>query len=196
MEEYVANCKKCGHLMTLEKVINNGSVVLTALYKCPKCGKKYIAEFDKFYDLNKPELLEIDTKGYDPDGYDTDGYDRDGYDSRGFDRKHIHRETSTPFDPSGYDWEVYDAAGLDERGFDREGFYKKTGERYNEDGLDWHGYDKDGYNKYDTDVYGHPRPGTEKPKKGPLSKEDKKQFIVLAIMALVFLGIYLLTLFL
>ena len=190
MEEYVAHCKKCGQLMTLEKVINNGAVLLTARYRCPKCGKIYVAEFDKFYDLNKPELYDFDASGYDPDGFDIDGYDRDGFDPRGFDRKHIHRETATPFNPSGYDWEGYDAAGLDERGFDREGFYKKTGERYNEAGMDWHGYDKEGYNKYGTDVYGHLRPGEEKSKR--VSDSDKKTLIGIGILLIVALGIYLL----
>lgn len=194
MEEYVAKCNQCGHKMTLEKVIRNGAVVLTALYKCPNCGKKCIAEFDKFYDLDKPDLYDIDANGYDIDGFDTDGYDRNGYDPRGFDRMHLHRETSTPFNPSGYDWEGYDADGLDERGFDREGFYKKTGERYNESGFDWHGYDKDGYNKYDIDCHGKFRSdGEEKPKRFSFTKkEDKKTFIVLIILSLVFLGIYFL----
>lgn len=188
MEEYIAKCNQCGHVMTLEKVIKNGAVVLTALYKCPNCGKKCIAEFDKFYDIDKPDLYDLDANGYDTDGYDADGYDRDGYDSGGFDRMHIHRETSTPFNPSGYDWEDYDADGLDERGFDREGFYKKTGERYNEAGFDWHGFDKDGYDKYGIDRYGNHRPGNKK----SISKENKKMLIYSFLWILVLLGIYLL----
>lgn len=188
MEEYVAKCNQCGHIMTLEKVINNGAVVFTARYKCHNCGKKCVAEFDKFYDLDKPELYDLDANGYDPDGFDADGYDRDGYDPRGFDRMHIHRETSTPLNPSGYDWEGYDKDGVDGRGFDREGFYKKTGERYNEEGFDWHGFDKDGHNKYGIDRHGNHRYGDEQ----PLSKDNRKTLISVFIMALVALGIYLL----
>lgn len=188
MEEYIAKCGQCGHTMSLEKVINNGAVVFTARYKCPNCGKKCVAEFDKFYDLDKPELYDLDANGYDPDGFDADGYDREGYDPRGFDRMHIHRETSTSLNPSGYDWEGYNKDGLDERGFDREGFYKKTGERYNEEGFDWHGFDKDGYDKYGIDRHGNHRSGDEQ----PLSKDNRKTLISVIIMALVALGIYLL----
>ena len=72
MEEYVAKCNQCGHIMTLEKVINNGAVVFTARYKCHNCGKKCVAEFDKFYDLDKPVLYDLDANGYDPDGFDAD----------------------------------------------------------------------------------------------------------------------------
>lgn len=188
MEEYIAKCNQCGHIMALEKVINNGSIVFTALYKCPNCGKKCIAEFDKFYDINKPDLYDLDANGYDPDGYDADGYNREGYDPRGFDRMHIHKETSSPFNTSGYDWEGYDADGLDERGFDREGFYRKTGERYNEAGIDWHGYNKYGYNEYGIDRYGNHHPSY----KVTLSNEGKKSFITSIIIGLILLGILIL----
>ena len=161
MEEYAARCNRCGHEMTLVKIIRNGAVVLTALYKCPDCGKECIAEFDKCYDLDKPDLYDIDENGYDPDGFDRDGYDRNGYDPRGFDRKHLHKDTASPFNPSGYDWEGYDAEGLDERGFDREGFYGKTGSKYDNDGYDWHGYKEDGYNEYGIDRHGKHRDGRE-----------------------------------
>lgn len=161
MEEYVARCNQCGHEMTLEKVIRNGAVVFTARYKCPSCGKKCIAEFDKFYVLDKPDLYDFDANGYDQDGFDADGYDRNGYDPGGFDKMHMHKDTSSPFNPSGYDWEGYDAEGLDERGFDREGFYRKTGKKYDEEGYDWHGYKRDGYNKYGIDRYGKLREGIE-----------------------------------
>ena len=165
MEKYIARCEKCGQIMSLEKVINNGAVLLKASYKCPHCGKMYTAEFDKFYNDDKPDLYEIGENGYDADGFDAEGYDKEGYDTGGFDRMHIHRETSTPYDSNGYDWEGYDADGLDERGFDRKGFYKKTGKKYNEDGKDWHGYDRNGYDEYGFDKHGNPQPGTEEPKK-------------------------------
>ena len=58
MEKYIARCEKCGQIMSLEKVINNGAVLLKASYKCPHCGKMYTAEFDKFYNDDKPDLYE------------------------------------------------------------------------------------------------------------------------------------------
>ena len=190
MEEYIAKCNRCGHEMTREKVIRNGAVVLTALYRCPACGKECIAEFDKYYDIDKPDLYDIDENGYDPDGFDRDGFDRNGYDPRGFDRTHVHKDTSSPFNPSGYDWEGYDAEGLDERGFDREGYYRKTGSKYDEDGYDWHGFKKDGYNKYGIDRYGKNRDGVE-----PVQDARKRRwvkFITNFLLTTVFILILLL----
>jgi hypothetical protein len=157
MEEFVARCGYCGQVMTTERIINNGAVVLTVLCRCPHCGKEYIAEFDKFSAIDQPELMEIDENGLDPDGYDAEGYDKDGLDPRGFDRAHIHHDTSSPYDSSGYDWEGYDSDGLDKRGFDRDGYYKKTESKYNKAGFDWHGYGKDGYNEFNIDKYGKHR---------------------------------------
>ena len=67
-EEFVAKCGSCGRVMTTERIINNGAVVLTVLCRCPNCGKEYVAEFDKFYDIDQPELMEIDENGKLKDG--------------------------------------------------------------------------------------------------------------------------------
>lgn len=189
MERYWAECESCGNNLLLKKIINNGADVLTAFCHCPKCGKNYVAEFDKLYDINKPDLSVIGPDGLDSDGFDADGYDKDGYDPRGFDRKHLYMGTSSPFNPSGYDWEGYDAEGLDYRGFDRSGFYRKTGAKYDENGYDWHGYNKDGYNKYGVDRYGRLPDGSD-PEKN-MKKRDAKELIVsvLIILLLFFMEI-------
>ena len=193
MEEFVAKCGSCGRVMTTERIINNGAVVLTVLCRCPNCGKEYVAEFDKFYSIDQPELMEIDENGLDPDGYDVEGYNKDGFDPRGFDRAHIHHDTSSPYDLSGYDWEGYDAEGLDKRGFDRAGYYKKTESKYDNAGFDWHGYGQDGYNANGYDRYGNHRQDPVVPEHRSKRNNHRKALIILfvlvfSLLVLFFLG--------
>ena len=180
LKDYSARCESCYNEMTLEKVVYNGAQVLSVLCHCPECGKKYLADFDKFYSVDDPLLAEIGEDGLDADGFDTEGYNREGYDSWGFDRNHLHKDTASPYDPSGYDWERYDAEGLDERGFDREGFYRKTGARYDQDGYDWHGYKENGYNKYGVDRFGKLPDGSDPVQK--LKAKQRRQILIPALL--------------
>ena len=192
MEDYWAKCESCGNRLFFKKIINNGADILAAFCHCPKCGKDYVAEFDKLYDIDKPDLSLIGPDGLDSDGFDADGYDKDGYDPRGFDRKHLYMGTSSPFNPSGYDWEGYDAEGLDERGFDRLGFYRKTESKYDENGYDWHGYNKDGYNKYGVDRYGRLPDGSD-PIKNTKKSSIKETIVSVLIILLLFFMVILLS---
>lgn len=182
MENYIAKCPVCGREMQQVKVVCNGAVILTMICRCTYCDKEYVAEFDKFYQIDCPELLPLDPAGMDEDGFDRDGFDRDGFNPKGFDRNHIHRETGTLYDTGGLDWESYDSEGLDRRGFDRNGFYMKTQSRYNPDGYDCCGYDKDGYNEDGLDKFGKGRDNTPEDDQDVVPKSPYLTYIILLII--------------